>query len=184
MKTHIALLTAAIFAIAALSGCNPRKVDEKLDTTYQVKKQTVENLLGRVDSLHEKILLMRTTHERQDEVIDEHQLSPQDDSLQAKQEVWFIQFEHTLDSSVVWQQETRKLFTVHQSMEADHEEEKIGEIRADHDLMMAQLDSVENVGERYFKELAKADTTVQTFFDEHMRLAEKYGIELEKFPGD
>lgn len=180
MRIHITLMIGAVFALTALSGCNPRKLDEKLDAEYQIAKHSTENTVVRVDTLREKIIAMRETHEQQEDVIEEHRLSAEDDSVQAKHDVWFLQFQPVMDSIAAWEEKTRNLFAQHQALEAGHDEDPAGEIRTEHELMEAQLDTMEVRGEGYFKELAKADTIIGNFLDEHRYIAKKYGITLEK----
>ncbi|NLI98662.1 hypothetical protein GX441_08400 [bacterium] len=167
---------AALTVSLLVSGCSTKNLDEKLDAEYSLSKGEWKRALVDLENVVKKQENARKVHDEQDSVLAKFPLSTEDKAAQARHKAWFAEYEKTLNEAKTWMNDASSLESRHISMEAAHDTSKASKIRADHELMLKDVGEALTKTNEYISRLNASDSTIETFFSDHARFNQKYGV--------
>lgn len=168
------LCGVAVLLLAA--GCGTKKLEEKLNAEYSMTKGEWKRAFVEVEAYVEKHKKMRVVHDEEDLTVDKAPLSQEDRATQTRHKAWFAEYEKTLTAIEAWMDSVRTMETRHSELEMTHEKAGAAQIKKDHALMLEEIGQAMERTEEYDAKIRTADSTINAFFVDHARIAEKYGL--------
>jgi hypothetical protein len=176
---RFSLFIGSLVLIILAAACGTKNLDEKLDAEYSIKKGEWKRAFVDLDNLVKKQENSRKVHDEQDSVLARLSLSSEDRAMQARHKAWFADYEKTLNEVKAWMDSATAVELRHIEMENAHDTAKAAQIRKDHEMMLNEMGEMLRRTEEYTTKLNAADSTIATFFVDHNKLNQKYGVKSE-----